>query len=420
MMTKRNAFIIFVGLLLAVQVFFVGPVAAEEVKVDAVVLEKLQKIIQDQQEQLDSLKKQVDDLKKTSTLKVPAAPAPTPKTVTSGQDRVKLAISGQVNRMVNVIDDGDNTTAYFVDNDNSNTRVRFVGTAKATEDLTLGSKLEVAMTSNESGEVSQDNETAGDFFNVRWADLTLASKRYGKLWMGRGDTASNNTAEVDLSRTDVIGYSSIADTAGGMLFRETSGNNSLTNVSIGDAFKNQDGLSRQSRVRYDTPSFWGFHLAGSAVSNQRYDGALKWGGQGYGFKAAGAVAVAEPNKDKSDLQYDGSFSILHENSGLNLTLSAGLLDRNNEGDPTNLYAKLGWLAHFFSVGHTALGLDYTKSMNLPTGRDEGYSVGLQGVQLFEKYGTELYMQYRLYSLDRDVARSVEDMHVGTIGARVKF
>ena len=419
-MKRKRAFIVFIGLLLAAPAFFAATAAAEEVTVDAAVLEKLQKIIQDQQEQLDSLKKQFNDMKKTPTLAAPAAPAPTPKAVTSGQDKVKLAISGQVNQMVNVIDDGKNTTAYFVGNDNSNSRVRFVGTAQATEDLTLGSRLEVAFESNESGDVSQDNETAGDFLNVRWADLTMASKSYGKVWLGRGGTASDNTAEVDLSKTGVIGYSSVADTAGGMLFREKGSNNSLTTVSVGDTFKNQDGLGRQSRVRYDTPSFWGFYLGGSGVSDQRYDGALKWGGKFAGFKAGAAAAVAEPNKDDSDLQYSGSFSILHENTGLNLTLSAGQLDRKDEGDPTNLYGKLGWIANLFSVGHTAFGIDYDKSMNLPTGRDEGYSVGLMGVQLFEKYGTELYMQYRLYSLDRDAAPDVEDMHVGTVGARIKF
>jgi hypothetical protein len=42
------------------------------------------------------------------------------------------------------------------------------------------------------------------------------------------------------------------------------------------------------------------------------------------------------------------------------------------------------------------------------------------VQQFEDFGTELYLGYRLYSLDRDVAPSVEDMNVGTVGARVKF
>ena len=80
-----------------------------------------------------------------------------------------------------------------MDDDASNTRVRFVGTAKATDDLTLGSRLEIAATSNESGEVNQNNEDSGDFFNVRWADLTLASKSYGKLWLGKGDTACNTT-----------------------------------------------------------------------------------------------------------------------------------------------------------------------------------------------------------------------------------
>jgi hypothetical protein len=196
-----------------------------------------------------------------------AAIQPVAKTVSSGQPRVKLAISGQVNRAVNVIDDGKNTTAYFVDNDNSNTRVRFVGTAKATDDLTIGSRLEMAMTSNESGDVNQNSEDSGDFFNVRWADLSLASKRFGKLYFGRGDTASNNAAELDLSKTDVIAYSSIADTAGGMLFRENRGDK-LTSISVSDAFKNQDGLSRQSRVRYDTPTLWNFDLQGdwSAIS----------------------------------------------------------------------------------------------------------------------------------------------------------
>ncbi len=108
-----------------------------------------------------------------------------------------------------------------------------------------------------------------------------------RLWLGKGNTASNNTAEVDLSRVDVIAYSSVADIAGGMLFRESSGNNSLTTVSVADAFNNQDGLSRQNRFRYDTPTFWGFHLAGAAVSDQRYDASLWWSGQGYGFKGGG-------------------------------------------------------------------------------------------------------------------------------------
>ena len=251
-------------------------------------------------------------------------------------------------------------------------------------------------------------------------NAVFGSKRFGKLSLGKGDSASNNSAEVDLSKVDVIAYASVADIAGGILFREKNGDDTLTNVSVSDAFKDLDGLSRRNRVRYDTPTFSGFHLATSAISNQRYDGSLWWSGQGYGFKAAGAVAVAYPNQDNTDLQYDGSFSLLHEATGLNLTLSAGLQERDNQGDASNFYTKVGWLTRFFSFGETAFGVDFTRSMNLPTGTDDGFSVGAAAVQQFEDYGTELYVQYRIYSLDRGADPNVQDINVGTIGARVKF
>ena len=434
MITKRKTFILFVGLLLAVQVFFVSTVAAEEGTVDSETVERLDRLIKEQQQQLESLQQQVNELKKTATEAQTEAKeaksvaeeakttvqAPLKKVVTSaGGERIKLSISGQVNRAVNIAEDGKNTKAYFVDSDASNTRVRFIGIAKATDDLTIGSRIELAVAPNESGDVSQGNEESDDFFDQRWAEVSLDSKRFGKLSLGKGDTASNTSAEVDLSKTDIILYSSIADIAGGLLFRQTNGD-TLTDVSVSDAFNNLDGLSRKNRVRYDTPTFYGFHLATSAVSDQRYDASLWWGGQGYGFKAAGAAAFADPNQDDTDFQYDGSFSLLHEDTGLNFTLSAGLLDRDNQDDAQNFYGKFGWLTRFFSVGQTAFGVDYTRSLNLPTEDDDGYSVGAAAVQQFEEYGTEIYLLYRLHSLDRDAAPDVHDISVGSIGTRVKF
>ncbi|MGD9285212.1 MAG: hypothetical protein PVG68_16195, partial [Desulfobacterales bacterium] len=348
------------------------------------------------------------------------AQAPVEKVVTSdGGERVKLGISGWVNRAVNVIDDGKSTDAYFVDNDNSESRVRFDGTARATDDLTIGSTIELSIAPNKASEVDQNNQETNNIFDERIVEATLNSKPFGKLSLGKGHTASYGSASQDLSRTDVISYAEVSDTAGGMLFRQTS-DDSLTNVRIVDAFRAWNGLSRQNRVRYDSPTFHGFRLAGSAISDERYDAALYWGGQGYGFKAAGAAAFVYPNEDDSDFQYDGSFSLLHENTGLNLTLSAGLAERDNQGDAQNYYAKAGWRTNFFSFGETDFGVDYTRSMNLPTGRDEGYSVGAAAVQQFEKFGTELYFLYRLYSLDREVEPSVHDISMGSIGARVKF
>ena len=436
MKKKKKAIVILLGVVLTVGLFYVSPAIAQQATADAQKVERLERMIEEQQQQLKSMQRQLDELKQTTTeaqsqakdarsmaeeakTQAQGSQPPPAQTVTSGQGRVKLAISGQVNRAVNIADDGKDTKAYFVDNDASNTRVRFVGTAKATDDLTIGSKIELAIAPNESSEVNQDNEESGDFFDQRWAEVSLDSKRFGKLSLGKGDTASNNSAEVDLSRTDVVQYASIADIAGGMLFRQKN-DDSLTDIRVSDAFKDFDGLSRKSRVRYDTPTFYGFSLAGSLVSDQRYDVSFWWGGQGFGFKAAAAAAFADPNEDNTDYQYDGSFSLLHEATGLNLTLSAGMKERDDQDDPYNLWGKVGWLTRFFSFGQTAFAVDYGRSVNLPTENDEGYSVGGAVVQQFEEFGTELYLQYRLYSLDRDTEPSVEDMHVGTIGARVKF
>ena len=431
---KAFSFIISVVLLLAVQLFSAGAVAAEEKSVDAKTIERLERLIKEQQRQLESLQQQLNELKKTATeaqteakeaksvaeeVKT-TAQAPLEKVVTSGGgERVKLAISGQVNRAVNIVSDGKSTDAYFVDNDNSESRVRFDGTTRATDDLTIGSTIELSIAPNKASEVDQNDQETNNVFDERIVEATLDSKRFGKLSLGKGHTASYGSASVDLSGTTVISYATIADTAGGMLFRQTS-DDSLTNVRILDAFNSFDGLSRKNRLRYDTPAFHGFRLAGSLISDDRYDAALRWGGQGYGFKAAGAAGFAYPNQDSTDFQYDGSFSLLHEDSGLNLTLSAGWLERDNQGDAQNLYGKLGWLTRFFSFGETAFGVDYTQSLNLPTGRDKGYSIGAAAVQQFEEYGTEVFLLYRLHSLDRDAAPSVHDIHVGSIGARVKF
>jgi hypothetical protein len=360
------------------------------------------------------------------TVKAPPSDA-TPKGSASGakavesggpQD-VQLAISGHVNRMINVVNDGSGTETYFVDNDNSESQVRFVGTAQATDDLAIGATIELSIAPNKSGNVDQLNQDTNNIFDQRKTELTLDSKRFGKLWLGKGDTASYTTGSVDLSGTGVIAYSTIVDTAGGLFFRER-GSDELTEVRIGNAFSAFDGLNRRSRIRYDSPKFAGFQVRTSAISDQRYDGSLWWAGQGYGFKAAGAAAAGYPNEDGTKMQYNGSFSALHENTGLNLTFSTGLLERKDQKNQQNTYGKLGWKTPFFPVGDTAFSVDYTKSRSLPTETDTSDSFGFAAVQGFDRFGAELFALYRRHALDRKQDPNVHDIDVVSVGARVKF
>jgi predicted porin len=438
-----NKFFLIHLLLLTIGIFGSGFPVMPAFGQDVGTVHELQRVIEAQQKQLEMQQKQLDeqrqlmeelqsqvktlaeDSKSTVQSPVPvedtktSVQAPAGKVVTSGEERVKLSISGFVSRAVNVVDDGKDTEAYFVDNDNSESRVNFVGTAKIDDDLTLGSRIELTIAPNKAGSVDQNNQETGDVFEQRWTEVSLDSKRFGKVSLGKGFTASYGIASSDLSGTTVIATSTIVDLAGGMLFRQKS-DDSLTDLRVNFAYSDFNGLSRKNRLRYDTPKFYGAHLAVSAISDSRYDAGLYWGAKGYGFKAAGAAGVANPKESDSDLQYAGSASVLHENTGLNLSLSAGMKERDSQSDPTNFFVKAGWLAKLFPFGTTAFSVDYTRGDNIPTENDDGYSVGAAVVQQFEKYGTEIFALYRLYSLDRDLEPDVHDIGVASTGARVKF
>ncbi len=416
---------------------------AQSVRVDTQLLQQLQDTIQQQQvqlhkqaETLDALQRQIDDLKQaTGEIQNQAAQTvstaqqavdssrhvDTPSAIfTSGGEHLKLSISGQLNRAVNFVNDGKSTETYFVDHTTSGSRVNFVASARMSEDLMLGSRIEIAIAPDNSAIISQSTPTPGDSFNQRWTEISLASNQYGKLSLGKGDTASNTTAEADLSGTLSVQNSSVADIVYNMSFRERAGDHALTTIKVSNAFSNQDGLNRESRFRYDTPRFYGFSLAASSVSNRRADAAVFWDGQGYGFNAAARAAVSNPNIAQAGKRYDGSFSILHSNTGLNLTLSAGSQEHDNQINDTNLYGKLGWLAKLNSFGNTAFIMEYTRAENTPSAHDVGYEVGAGIDQFFDKYDTELYLQYRRFSLNRNSGPAVQDIFAGTLGARVRF
>ena len=338
---------------------------------------------------------------------------------------IRLDIAGQVNQVMNVADDGDKTKVYFVDNDTSGSRIRFAGVSIFEEGPEVGATLEVALSPNNSFDVSQDNEIAGDFISVRRADIYVIDERFGRLMFGRGNAAAENTAEYDLS---IVGgpimMSGVSFPIGGLQFVEDG---APTGLSIGDAFFNFDG-SRQNRVRYDTPMFGPFQLSGSAGADQRWDFAVTiggdydhWTGVELGpFTGLAAFSISDPSDHGVDYRVAGSASLLHRDSGLSLTGSSGFDAGVSGGTPYNVYGKLAWDTTPFAFGDTSFGVDYTWTENVDTAGNEGQSVGIAAVQGIRRFGVQLYSQYRWLTLDQEAAPNPDDIHVFTLGSRVRF
>jgi predicted porin len=416
-------------------------------------LKHLMEIIKKQQEQIEAQSRALEELRqKVETLsretqETKAAAEKVAdldeagafdRVVTSASDKVKVDLYGQVNRAVLYSDDGNDENFYFVDNDNSSTRVGLAAKARLNDDLTAGGRIEVEFQSNDSDLVNQfEKSGVGDNnFRKRWLDFSIESKRFGTLFIGHGGTASEDTSETDLSGTGVVANSEIGDMAGGQIFYnndtdsyDLTGGDPSTGTAVADVFNNLDGLGRNDRIRYDTPVFYGFRASTSAVADDAYDVSLWYAAEFAGTKLAASASYAKPNdlRPTTDNQYSGSVSALHR-SGFNLTFAGGLRNYEDPGaglpdrdDGRFWWGKLGYRQGFFPIGETRLSADYGEHRNMARDDDEARTFGLQFVQVIDSWGTEYYFGYRFHELDREEADvDFENINAVMTGFRIKF
>jgi hypothetical protein len=414
--------------------------AAQAQNHPAVTPEQIQKLmdrLEQQDLQLKNQSREIDALRdELNKLRAETEPPPkhTDYRTEEGHDglltnydnpRIKLEVAAQINQAVNIANDGHTTRAYFVDNDTSNSRIRFAGVGTFKQGPEVGTTFEMAFSPNPSSDVSQDAQSVSDFIQVRRAEIWARDLRYGRVMFGRGSQAADNTAEFDLSLVSgPIMYSGISDIVGGLQFTDRNG---LSGVHVNQAFFNFDG-NRANRIRYDSPMFGPVQVSLSTGSNEQYNAAVTfggdydhWSGINFGdFTTLGAVSVFNPRVTNVNERVAGSWSLLHNPTGLNVTASSGFDDVKTGPTPFNVYGKLGWNASLLPVGATGFGADYTWTENVSAPDDKGWGVGVAAVQDVDDYGIQLYSQFRVYSLDRAEAPSFNNIFVGTMGTRVRF
>jgi predicted porin len=214
---------------------------------------------------------------------------------------LNLKISGQINKTLAIIDNGDNDAWGILDNSNSGSRFRFTGSQDVGNGAKMGGVWEwqwqnsptSGNTFNSAGEFSEATASLSD----RKTELYYAAG-WGKISLGKGDGAANGTSEVDLSGTSAIDYVGGNNCIIGSITYGTG-----SSPSAGPTVKSTDswfdGESRNTRIRYDTPK-------------------MGWGG----------IAVSLGNQGLIEAAYRGSWGI----GNGKLAVAAGLTDT---GDRTN-------------------------------------------------------------------------------------
>ncbi|MCI5145203.1 MAG: porin, partial [Candidatus Electrothrix sp. AR3] len=244
--------------------------------------------------------------------------------VKTGHDKMKLKLYGHINRAVMFADNGDDSKVFHVDNTNSESRIGLKAKVAATESLDIGGNFEVQWQANPSDKVSMEDESISGDFKERKMEVYFDVDRAGTLYIGRGQMASDDTSEVDLSGTILAGNAGIADVGGGLKFYDAAAmmpadGEEAERMDVHDVFYHMDGLSKKNRVRYDTPTFAGFGLRVSAGEKEIADAVLSYSSTFTdGTKLQAAVAYSDPGDGKDYTQLNGSASVLF-GFGLNLT-----------------------------------------------------------------------------------------------------
>lgn len=331
---------------------------------------------------------------------------------------------GQLNLAYQSFDDGADTTSGVVDNGNWNTRVGFT-VVQPLGESTLRYRFETGLGLRNSAQISQLSKP--DWIDwqrtsLRWFEMALDSS-YGTVSLGQGSSASDGTAGLDDSFTFHAGATDSSDGFGSFRFRDAAG--ALTNVSVGQVNNSFDG-ARRFRVRYDTPVYQGAMLSTSygvnilteGDNNDYYDVAIRWTGDIGDFalrSAAGYQWIDDPDGPNAR-RLAGSFTVVHEPTGLNLAVSAG----QEMGGADYIWVRAGWQGELLDAGTTSLSVDYYSGRDFLSDGARTENYGIYAVQSFDKASLDLYAGWRRFSYSDELGNTYQDADGVLVGARFFF
>lgn len=223
-----------------------------------------------------------------------------------GNRAVSLQLSGLVNNGVMAWDDGGESNAYVVINDNQRSRFSFVGKAAIDAQWEAGYAIDIAVRNANSKLVNQIvdrglfGRAATTGFDLRSSVWFLRNKHYGTVFVGTAFAATDRIANSNVTQTNMFDQYAAPENAGlGMFLR------SATNGRLTDSFLNwrriigaggdQPGESQRgfSLLKYVSPTWNGFTAAADWVVTDFWDVAVRYRKEIFGFDVGAGIGYLQ-------------------------------------------------------------------------------------------------------------------------------
>lgn len=353
---------------------------------------------------------------------------------TAGADDFSVSLS--VNKAVMAVDDGVARTNYFVDDITYPSQFSLTGNRDVESGIKAGGKMTIGVASNTSDTVSNNNngsKSSGDQFQMQYMDAWLTGS-FGKVSIGRGESATSYFTEWDLAGDTWIMMQSGANDWGGSMQFRNSWDHTFTDAvgnaspTLWDSIDPQE-VYRSDRVRYDSPSIgpvgvsvaagtndkYNFHDIGFSGGNDFSDGSKFMARAGYHVTDTGG----QPNSVGAKKDILGSVAYLWPNG---VSVLYGFTRLNTDGDPASGiqgktsdydYVKLA-----YAIGRSTAVIDTARARDESQVGDRGKELGVGYMYTPVKW-LNLYSAFKVFRLDRPGSQ-FNDIKVFFVGMRVEF
>jgi hypothetical protein len=338
---------------------------------------------------------------------------------------VDFKVSGHINRAIRFVDDGHGSEVQHIDNSNSRSRVRFVGSEKFGS-MTAGVNLEIAFASNRStglgtkstlgnGADGSDSFDTGD--DIRHSALWFSGS-WGKLTMGHTSEAYDGVQDTNLSGLGIVN-GTFPSYVSGVRFRTSTGGLATGTAGTAatglNAFNSLDG-GRIDIVRYDSPKLGGmFGLSASMGNNEFWSASANLNTALAGGKLSAQIGYQDADNRSGNSSYGGSASYIFS-QGTSITGSYAVRDfvatGRNDAERWTVQLAHKW-------GNNVVGIHYNDTSDHVDNGSDGTNWGVGFIHTIPKPGVELYAAYNNYDLDITGA-NIDDLDAFVVGARVKF
>jgi hypothetical protein len=350
---------------------------------------------------------------------------------------IEVDLTGHVDRMVRAADNdgvsdpqGNNNAGsdiQHLDNGADQSRLQLLGLQEM-NDGEAGVDIEMRISdTSECYDIKQKTAGGGSSAGIGQTNCTNTVEwsradawyegGWGKVSLGKGDSASRGSDRADLSGTDLIMNYDNRRNRNLTYFVENGGSAGIT---YGQTFLMYEGQRSQNRARYDSPVFAGVQIKASTANNEKYAIGATWATkEDSNFQvrvAAGYTDLDNAAGQGIDTMTSISASALL-GMGLNFTVGYGSADNAVAGgqDQSNIHGKVGYL----------FGENIAVAIRYMTGSDAAGVVGLDAdsiglsAQWTANDWLDVYGGLEVASAEQGGVSSA-DMTIGTVGLKVSF